>query len=491
MALSTIWPGLGHFGHNNRRGWLFTNLALASSAFGLGYIAARDSETLLVWSVNTFSLRLISAISLGTLASRALVALDAFRTAKRRYRRWPGRKRFRLGPFIVILLVASLMVGPHLLVVRFASAQLSVLSEVFSATRTATAVPTPLATAVTPNVDQPSQPISESPPNRVVEEASTEGLAPANTTTATSAAVVSSLDPEVPDDPGPTPWEGEPRLTVAFLGSDAGYDRVGVRTDTIVLFTMEVASGEAALFSIPRNWRHVTFPDGTPAAEIWPGGYPEILNEVYGAGRSNPEAFPGVDDPAGHAIKSALAQLTGLRVHYYVLLGMEGFVDAIDLFGGIDLYVTEPVEDRIKPIVEDGSPIEIAVEPGLSHLDGSAALGYVRSRTNSTDWSRMTRQRCVIAALITQVSRLELVYRYPSLSEIIADHVVTDIPLDRLGELIALVDRLDTARITTVNFVPPQYPPGDAPIAAVREAVQQALLGSSTETNESLTSACR
>ena len=290
--------------------------------------------------------------------------------------------------------------------------------------------------------------------------------------------------------PPPT-WDGADRLTIALLGSDTGFDRHGVRTDTIIVLSIDMATGDSAAFNVPRNWHHVTFPEGTPAAEQWPDGYPGIANEIYGLGLRFPEAFPNVEDTAGHAIKSALAQLTGLDIQYYVLIGMVGFVEVIDLSGGIDVHVTESINDRIKPIVPDGPHIDIVVEPGDHHFDGLAALGYVRSRTKSTDWHRMTRQRCVIEALIDQVPSIRMVRNYVALADIITDHINTDIPRDRLDELVDLADMLDTSRIVTVNFIPPEFQPGDAPIAQVREAVTQALRRTTNQTGASLDDSCQ
>ncbi len=248
------------------------------------------------------------------------------------------------------------------------------------------------------------------------------------------------------------------------------------------MLSIHVATGDAAAFSVPRNWKNLTFPEGTPASELWPDGYPDIANEIYGLGKRVPEGFPGVDDPAGHAIKSALAQLTGLDIEYYVLVDMLGFVDVIDLFGGVRLHVTETINDRIKPILPDGPHIDIMIEPGDYHFDGLTTLGYVRSRTRTSDYHRMTRQRCVVGALIDQVTPAELVTNYRPLTSIISRYITTDIPLDRLGELITLGDTLNTSRIVTVNFIPPEYPRGRAPITQVREAVTGHFRAPSTST---------
>ncbi len=473
-ALSAIWPGLGHFGHRTRRALLFANGTLMAYVFALGYVVARGTRTLLLWTVNVSSLRALMVGSLLLLAFRSAVAVDAYRTADRRYWRWRRKPRRRVGTAITLTLVAALIAAPHVVVIRLASAQLALLSDVFVATNTQTAAPTPLPTT--------------SPPTSLVELGEADSAGPTvPVTEATTPAPVTSTTASASQQ---LTWDGADRLTIALLGSDAGFDRVGVRTDTIIVVSIDVATGDAAAFSVPRNWRHVTFPEGTAAAALWPDGYPEIVNEIYGLGLRRPEAFPRVDDPAGHAIKSALAQLTGLPIQYYVLLDMVGFVKVIDLFGGINLQVSESIDERIKPILPDGPPVFIAVEPGDHHFDGLTALGYVRARTGTTDWHRMTRQRCVVEALLDQVPRMELVYRYMDLTNIIANHVSTDIPIDRLSDLMGLADRLDTSRIVTVNFIPPEFQPGDAPIAQVRAAVAQALEGRANTSNAYLADSC-
>ena len=420
----------------------------------------------------------------------------------------------RLGALVTLMALALLMAAPHLIVVRLAAAQLTLLSDVFDAADTQTARPTPVpttATAVAPTPDPTTAAGAPTPDPTATAVAPTPdpttaagaptpdptarlpALAPATTAQATTgspnAAPQTGAAP--PTTAQATNWDGADRLTIALLGSDAGYRRYGVRTDTIIVLTIDVATGDAAAFNIPRNWSRVTFPEVTAAAHQWPDGYPGIANEIYGLGLRYPDAFPDVEDKAGHAIKSALAQLTGLAIQYYVMADMVGFVKVIDLFGGIDIHVSESINDRLQPIVAGGPPIDIVVEPGYHRFDGLIALGYVRSRIQSTDWHRMTRQRCVIEALIDQVTPREAVYNYATLSDIISQHTHTDIPLDHLEDLVSVASRLDTSRIVTVNFIPPEFPSGNAPIPQVREAVTRALEGRTNEANAFLADSCK
>ncbi|RLE15586.1 MAG: hypothetical protein DRJ28_03755, partial [Actinobacteria bacterium] len=50
------------------------------------------------------------------------------------------------------------------------------------------------------------------------------------------------------------------RLTILLVGADAGPGREGLRTDTMIVATFDIASGEAALFSLPRNFKLVPLP---------------------------------------------------------------------------------------------------------------------------------------------------------------------------------------------------------------------------------------
>ena len=123
--------------------------------------------------------------------------------------------------------------------------------------------------------------------------------------------------------------------------------------------------------------------------------------------------------------------------------------------------------------------------------DGLTALGYVRSRAKTSDYHRMTRQRCVVGALIDQMTPAGVLANYLPLIGLISNHITTDIPLDRMDDFIVLGERLDTSRIVTVNFIPPEYPRGPAPIAQVREAVSRALQGTANETNSLLAPSLR
>jgi LCP family protein required for cell wall assembly len=514
-ALSAVFPGLGHLRTRpSRAKWLiWSSLAVITPT--VGWLLTRDRRDILAWTVKPTWLLVVITLSLITLVARAVVAVDAAREAGlgRTRHRWATR----LGLVAVVVVVAL----PHLAGALLAWQQRQLVTRVFIAESTITARPTdvaatgPASPAGVAGSDDPvdagaglaldanSKPMisSRAIPRLTSEEVELTGTPagpavlsdpddePALDAVATLPTPSTRPEPSLPE--GPMTWNGDDQLSIVMLGSDGGYDRKGIRTDTIIVLSIDVATGDAVTFSVPRNWEQVPFPGGTPAAAAYPQGNPDLANTVYGLGLRRPDLFPGSVYPGGAAIKEAMAQTLGIPIHYFVMVDMTAVVETIDLFGGIDLVVTEYINDRIRPIEEGGPALDITVQPGEYHFDGLTALAYVRSRVQSWDYSRMARQRCVVGALIDQVGPLEVLTRFGPFTDIVADHVVTDIPIDRADELLAIAGRMDPDHMQSVNFVPPRFPSGRVPLTKVRDAVTDALSTDiTTDPTRSLTAAC-
>ena len=70
------------------------------------------------------------------------------------------------------------------------------------------------------------------------------------------------------------PWGGRDRVNVLLLGGDGNVHRPGVRTDSVVLASMDVRTGRTVLFSLPRNLMDVPFAPGSRLAATLPGRLP-------------------------------------------------------------------------------------------------------------------------------------------------------------------------------------------------------------------------
>jgi LCP family protein required for cell wall assembly len=260
------------------------------------------------------------------------------------------------------------------------------------------------------------------------------------------------------------PWHGRDRVNVLLLGGDSGPYRDGTRTDTMILASLDTQTGRTVTFGLPRNLMNVPFPPGSP------------LNAVY---RQIPILHPHVlgksADEGADAIKQAVAGATGLPVDYYVLVDFTGFRELIDAIGGITVNVNVPV--AINGQTDAGIPPTGYIQPGPhQHLDGFHALWYARGRYGSDDYQRMSRQRCVISAVIDQADPVNLLRRYQALAAAGSKVVKTDIPKELLSAFVRLALVAKDHRVKSVLFrSSAEFSPGVPDFDYVHQVVQKAL----------------
>jgi LCP family protein required for cell wall assembly len=276
-------------------------------------------------------------------------------------------------------------------------------------------------------------------------------------------------------------WLERDRVSVLLLGGDAGPGRVGLRTDTMIVASVQRSSGAVALFGLPRNLIRVPLPDG-PAAAFACRCFPQPLNALYGWARAHPALFPGGRDPGATALMGAAGTLLGIPIDHYALVDMYGFVDVIDALGGVTIDVPERVYDRRSPTTPGRPWRSFDIQPGRQHLDGPAALAYARSRYGTNDYDRMHRQRCLLSALARQASPITMLRALPGLVPKLRRSVSTDIPVRELSPLASLASKVRRDRMVTVGLTPPRFAlardPAGYPIVdalAVRAAVGQVL----------------
>ena len=70
----------------------------------------------------------------------------------------------------------------------------------------------------------------------------------------------------------------KPRLNILLVGSDAGPDRSGARTDTMMVASIDTRSGRTTLFGLPRNIGYAQFPVMTSMYEEAPGGLRQLVD---------------------------------------------------------------------------------------------------------------------------------------------------------------------------------------------------------------------
>lgn len=294
------------------------------------------------------------------------------------------------------------------------------------------------------------------------------------------------------------PWGKRKRVNVLLLGGDGSVHRPGVRTDSMILASIDVSDGSTVLFSLPRNLRNVPFPSGSRLAELYPNGFTDgssepnanyFLNAVY---RDVPLMHPGIlgrsDNEGADAIKLAVSGALGLRVDYYVLVNLAGFRQLVDAMGGITVNINEPVP--IGGNTDAHIPPDDYLQPGPNQrLDGFQALWFTRGRYGSTDYKRMERQRCAINAIAAEASPVTMFKRYTKLARTSKEIVRTDIPQKLLHAFVDLAGKVKGKPIKSVGFersaaFDPNAPDFDFMHNAVREALLSAKRSDNTTTRQ-------
>ena len=263
--------------------------------------------------------------------------------------------------------------------------------------------------------------------------------------------------------PTPTPepvpaWAQNGRLDVVLIGGDAGPGRRSLRTDSMTLVSVEIATGKAKMFGIPRNLFNVPLPPETAGAFTC-GCFPDLFNALFEYAETHPKLFPGADGQRGYqAVQSALSELVGVPIDGMLVVDLNGFVRLIDALGGLDMTTPASVYDPKYPLEDGSGYVELFIPAGQHHFDGHQALQYARTRHQDDDYHRMERQQLTLLALRRQINPCSLIPRLPELLDIGKDSLWTDLPIDQLPDLLALAQRVDTGEIKRAAFNPPQIP---------------------------------
>ncbi|MPZ60759.1 MAG: LytR family transcriptional regulator [Propionibacteriales bacterium] len=264
------------------------------------------------------------------------------------------------------------------------------------------------------------------------------------------------------------------RYNVLLLGGDAGAGREGMRPDSITVASVDEETGRTVLFGLPRNLEDVPFPEDTPMHDAFPDGFDCdecYINSLYTWATDHERRFPDdVGDVGAWATKRAVEEITGLKINYYAMVDLRGFQKLVDAVGGVTLAVPERI-----PIGGVGAPITGWIEPGRRHLDGFETLWFARSRATSDDYARMARQKCVMNAMLTQLSPMKVLTNFQEIADAGRQVVTTDVPAQELNELLDLARTARRLPVRSVSFVPPKIETYDPDYDEIRDMVDTAV----------------
>jgi LCP family protein required for cell wall assembly len=462
--LSLVFPGLGHAyaGAWGRAlgfgalpilaGALLAGLALSVGIPVLGAELAANLPTILLANLLILLYRVVAAVD----AYRVAAYVNAVEVASGGRL---GPARLRLSPVSLagLLAVCLVIAGGHGVVAYYGSQAQATLSCVFDPTGTAVCDAGGSADASNaPSTDAPATPAPGS-------------AAPMGTALPTSAI--------------PT-WNGTDRLNILLIGTDQRPNQGTFNTDTLIVVSIDPISRQVAMFSLPRDTVDVPIPAG-PAQSVFGTLYRGKINSLWMNASGRPDAFPGNDRTRGaNALKSAIGELYGIDIQYYVEVNFDGFRSIVDTIGGVTINVQNPVLDDHYP--GDHGTIRVYIPAGVQHMDGAQALIYARERKTQgeSDFTRAQRQQRVILSIRQQADPATVLANLSQLLTDLQKSFKTDIPQGKLPQLIGLSSRVDSTNVHSFVFSPPRYGTQgtvngtyviEPDVAAIRQAVATAF----------------
>lgn len=286
--------------------------------------------------------------------------------------------------------------------------------------------------------------------------------------------------------------EEKTAYNILLLGYAGGAHEGTYLTDTIILLHVDLKNKKNVLVSIPRDI-FVKIPTKSKDS------FHAKINTTYQMGLF-PQDYPDLDpklvknQPKTAIASSAITQITGLPIDYFVTIDFDGFTKAIDVLDGVEINVERAFDDRRYPITgkekdlcakeEDFKKIEpylnndslnieerdklfkekpeleeflrnataspelafpcryetLHFDAGLQHMSGEAALKYVRSRYSSQDggdFGRAKRQQLLLGALGEKVISLGFIPKIIPLLDELSDNIETDVPLPQLQKFMS------------------------------------------------------
>lgn len=180
-----------------------------------------------------------------------------------------------------------------------------------------------------------------------------------------------------------------------------GCDKAAALTDSIFLVSRNEATGELRVLQLPRD----TY------AAYTEGSYRKLNGALRSLGSEKCKAF--------------FSRALGVRVDWFAAMDLECVSLLVDTVGGVDIDVPMNMDYS-----DPAQGLEIHLKAGRQHLDGAAALSFIRFRSGyvNADLGRMDAQKVFLRAFAEKCRNLNAATFF-RMFMISVPHMQTDLPV--------------------------------------------------------------
>ncbi len=224
-----------------------------------------------------------------------------------------------------------------------------------------------------------------------------------------------------------------PRVTVLLIGVDSGVGRNTAATDTMIVASLDPVAKTVSMVSVPRDLVNAPLPKGKT--------FSPKINGLVANVRWNPGSYPGYNGHGQAVLAYSLGKMLGVHIDYYAQVDLEGFVQAVNAVGGVDVSVDHAMCDaRYNEYGFDG----YSIGAGRHHMNGNQALAYARIRKSvgESDFTRAARQQQVVVALKDKVVKGGFLNDPLGLLRAVGQTIQTNIPPGVVRQLAPLATEI-------------------------------------------------
>ena len=179
---------------------------------------------------------------------------------------------------------------------------------------------------------------------------------------------------------------------IMLVGSDRRDASWNGNSDVMILFSINQRKKTISIISFMRD-TGVNIPDS---------GYGK-MNYAFAKGGAN-------------LLKRTMESNFSISVNNYMAVDFAGMTSIIDLFGGIDLDITDEEIPIINSYIKEMASLwgldadsYMLTQAGYQHINGIQAVGYMRDRyVGNNDFKRTERQRIVLNCLLENLNHMNL-----------------------------------------------------------------------------------
>ena len=204
-------------------------------------------------------------------------------------------------------------------------------------------------------------------------------------------------------------------------------------TDSIMVISLDQATGDVAMLSLPRDLK--ASPTCTATGKI---------NEVYWCNNMDNE-----NEQAGaEALMTEIGDILGIDFQYYAHLNWGSLIQIVDTLGGIKVTLDEDINDYLK------------FDAGVEYtLDGIQAITLARMRygTANGDFSRGASQQKILIGIKDKVLEKGLsITDLLGLASTLGDNLRTNFSIEEMKTLAHLASSFDFNNMRQISLIEPE-----------------------------------